>query len=67
MRVRLDLMRQARRIVRQVGDAGYRLPPGDIWPQRFRIDPATQTVIFANVEPLHETTGIDRRKRQAVS
>lgn len=67
IRSRLELMRQARSIIRQVGVAGYRLPVDDAWPDRLRIDEATGTVIFARVEPLEDAHESRKRERRAAA
>jgi tRNA A-37 threonylcarbamoyl transferase component Bud32 len=67
------LVEQADRIIRQVSEAGYSLPPGESWPTRLGVHPDTGKVIFATIEPLQTASlpspiplDIPRRKRQAI-
>lgn len=47
------LLREAGQLVRQVHEAGYRLPPGQSWARRLGVD-ASGHVVLARVEPLLE-------------
>jgi len=49
---RRQLLEQAGRIVRQIHEAGYALPPGEVWLRRLGVNVATGAVVLARVEPL---------------
>ena len=55
LRERTRLLAQAGWIVRQVHEAGYRLPVEESWLRRLRVQPVTTQVIFAHVEPIQDT------------